>query len=161
MGLRVSTRRNDPPRGLIRAGGVVREPRPGEGPTPKNVDQEKIEREKAEETVPSGEGIPRPEAARDRNARRRSLLTQSGISFLARGVRAGAQGRRERHSSKRRPSKNSKRRSWPSAGWNGLMRAGSWHWLASIRANPSRSMPWAGWWQTGSPRPRRSKPPKS
>ncbi len=45
--------RNDSPRGLILAGGVVRQPRPGEGPIPKTVQQ--IEREQAEAAVPSGD----------------------------------------------------------------------------------------------------------
>ena len=48
-------RRQEPVRGLIRAGGVVREPRPGEGPIPRNIRQEEIERQKDEETIPAGE----------------------------------------------------------------------------------------------------------
>ena len=54
--------RHDSPRALIRAGGVVRQSRPGEWPIPKTVQQ--IEREQADAAVPSGDqGISRPEAA--------------------------------------------------------------------------------------------------
>jgi RNA polymerase sigma factor (sigma-70 family) len=48
-------RRNEPFRWLIRAGGVVREVRPGEGRSPRNVEQEKIERQKDEETIAAEE----------------------------------------------------------------------------------------------------------
>jgi len=48
-------RRYDPFRRLIRAGGVVREPRPGEGPNPKNVKEMEIQRQKDEATVPADE----------------------------------------------------------------------------------------------------------
>ncbi len=48
-------RRSDPPRSLIRSGGVVRDQRPGEGPNPRNVEQEKTERAKDEETAPAEE----------------------------------------------------------------------------------------------------------
>ncbi len=44
--------RQEPVQRLIRAGGVVREPRPGEGRSPRNVDQEKAARQGDEETVP-------------------------------------------------------------------------------------------------------------
>jgi peroxiredoxin len=45
-------RRREPFRGLIRAGGVVRDSRPGEGPNPMNVQEGEIERRKDEETIP-------------------------------------------------------------------------------------------------------------
>ena len=48
-------KRREPGRWLIRAGGVVRQPRPGEGRSPRNVEQEKIEAQKDEETVPADE----------------------------------------------------------------------------------------------------------
>ncbi len=48
-------RRQEPFRGLFRANGVVRESRPGEGPSPRNVQEGEIERQKDEETVPAGE----------------------------------------------------------------------------------------------------------
>ena len=48
-------RRQEPFRGLSRANGVVRESRPGEGPSPRNVQEGEIERQKDEETVPAGE----------------------------------------------------------------------------------------------------------
>jgi RNA polymerase sigma factor (sigma-70 family) len=40
---------------LTRAGGVVRQPRPGEGRAPRNIEQEKTESQKDEETVPEDE----------------------------------------------------------------------------------------------------------
>jgi hypothetical protein len=56
-------KRFDPPRGLVRSGGVIRQPRPGEGPNPKNVHEMEIERQKDEETVPAAEpGTPGPRA---------------------------------------------------------------------------------------------------
>ncbi len=48
-------RRGGPVQWLIRAGGVVRQPRPGEGRSPRNVEQEKIESQKDEETFPADE----------------------------------------------------------------------------------------------------------
>ena len=53
-------RRNEPVKWLIRAGGVVRQPRPAEGRSPRNIQQEKIESEKDEETVPEDDsgGVP-------------------------------------------------------------------------------------------------------
>lgn len=45
-------RRREPFRGLIRAGGVVRAPRPGEGPNPMTVQEGDVERQKLEETIP-------------------------------------------------------------------------------------------------------------
>ena len=54
--------RFDPPRQLVRAGGVVREQRPGEGRMAKNV--EEMERQHAEESVPWPDAEPpRPQGA--------------------------------------------------------------------------------------------------
>jgi peroxiredoxin len=54
-------RRREPFRGLTRAGGVVRESRPGEGPNARNVQEGEIERQKDEETIPAEEaGEPAP-----------------------------------------------------------------------------------------------------
>jgi RNA polymerase sigma factor (sigma-70 family) len=50
-------RRKEPFRWLIRAGGVVREARPGEGRSPRNVEQEKIERQKDEEMIPGEQAV--------------------------------------------------------------------------------------------------------
>ncbi|MHB1561701.1 MAG: RNA polymerase sigma factor [Isosphaeraceae bacterium] len=47
-------RRSDPPRSLIRSGGVVRDQRPGEGPTMRNDEQQRVEKAKGEETIPAG-----------------------------------------------------------------------------------------------------------
>ena len=55
-------KRFDPPRQLFRAGGVVREQRPGEGGVPKNV--EEMERQQAEESeLWRDADTPRPQAA--------------------------------------------------------------------------------------------------
>ena len=48
-------KRLDPPRSLIRSGGVIRQPRPGEGPALKNVREMEIKRQKDEETEAAGE----------------------------------------------------------------------------------------------------------
>jgi hypothetical protein len=56
-------RRTQPFRSLIRSGGVVRDQRPGEGPNPRNTDQEKAEREKDEETIPAGPSVAPPAVA--------------------------------------------------------------------------------------------------
>ncbi len=54
-------KRVDPPRWLVRSGGVIRQPRPGEGPAPKNVREMEIVRQTDEETFPAGEpSIPGP-----------------------------------------------------------------------------------------------------
>jgi RNA polymerase sigma factor (sigma-70 family) len=84
-------RRQEPFRGLIRTGGVVREPRPGEGPNPRNFQRAEIERQKDEETIPEEEaGVPapsvRPDAARSHQPNHEyvSLLEEYGAAHRAR-----------------------------------------------------------------------------
>jgi RNA polymerase sigma factor (sigma-70 family) len=72
-------RRKEPFRSLIRAGGVVRDRRPGEGTSPRNTDQEKTEREKDEETVPA-EGFTAPTTAAP--APKVSAASQAYLSLL-------------------------------------------------------------------------------
>ena len=77
--------RQEPVRSLIRAGGVVREPRPGEGRSPRNVDQEKAARQEVEETVPEEEyrrTAPQPAATEPRGTVRKSVRQQEYVSLL-------------------------------------------------------------------------------
>ncbi len=74
-------KRTDPPRSLIRSGGVVRDQRPGEGPTPRDTDQEKAEREKDEQTIPAAEGS--AAAATSSPAPRLTAARQVYLSLLA------------------------------------------------------------------------------
>ncbi len=110
------------PGGLIRAGGVVRQPRPGEGPAPRNVEERRSNDRRTEETVPVGEATA---AALKRGPRIRQ--TQPSLSFPNMNISPcltstnRRAGRPKRHSLRRRPSKASVRRSWPLAGWNGPM----------------------------------------
>ena len=84
-------RRKEPFRRLFKAGGVVRDQRPGEGPSMRNADQERVELEKDEETMPAeesggaGNGPPGGKGHR----------CQPGVSFLAGGICPPAPGPRE------------------------------------------------------------------
>ncbi len=61
--------RYDPPRGLYRAGGIVRQPRPGEGMVAKTVQE--MDRLRNEESMPAGDAqATDPEARRAERWRR-------------------------------------------------------------------------------------------
>jgi RNA polymerase sigma factor (sigma-70 family) len=72
-------KRKEPPRSLIRTGGVVRDQRPGEGPSMRNTDQEKAEREKDAETIPAVESATRATTA---PAPKVSVASQAYLSLL-------------------------------------------------------------------------------
>ncbi len=151
-----SDRRTQPFRSLIKAGGIVRDERPGEGPSPRNTDQEKDERVKDEETIPAEEfAIPATAAPR-----RRSPSPTGRISPCWRSTTRNTGPARGRCST-RRPSRSSVRPTWPWRGWTGITPLGSWSWHASTPMSPSRSMRWAGWWPTRSIRRSRIRPPRS